>query len=205
MRVRNPVRRDADAQGTLHDARKRVRMRGFPFGTFSSFNGLSFRSTTGPNAEREAPYANSPVAIGICSMRVPNPARRGAGAKGTTPDARKRVGWRCSPSGVLKLTVDHIVRKAVGAGSRKGNTATQLVARLWNLFHASRWKHAKSRAMPEIALRPASHSLRCVANRSFAKPAWRSVARSELNCAVVRLASARSIGGCSSSGSGRCA
>ena len=45
-------------------------MRGFPFGTFSSFNSLSFGSMTGPSAEREAPHANSSVAIGICSMRV---------------------------------------------------------------------------------------------------------------------------------------
>ena len=34
-------------------------MRGFPFGTFSSFNSLSFGSMTGPSAEREAPYATS--------------------------------------------------------------------------------------------------------------------------------------------------
>ena len=45
-------------------------MRGFPFGTFSSFNSLSFGSMTGPSAEREAPYANSPVAIEIWSMKV---------------------------------------------------------------------------------------------------------------------------------------
>ena len=38
-------------------------MRGFPFGTFSSFNSLSFGSMTGPGAEREAPYANSPGSL----------------------------------------------------------------------------------------------------------------------------------------------
>ena len=48
-------------------------MRGFPFGTFSSFNSLPFGSMTGPGAEREAPYATSPVAIEICSMRVNSP------------------------------------------------------------------------------------------------------------------------------------
>ena len=45
-------------------------MRGFPFGTFSSFNSLSFGSMTGPSAEREAPHATSSVAIGICSMQA---------------------------------------------------------------------------------------------------------------------------------------
>ena len=45
-------------------------MRGFPFGTFSSFNSPAFGSMTGPSAEREAPHANSPVGIGICSMRA---------------------------------------------------------------------------------------------------------------------------------------
>ena len=48
----------------------RGRMRGFPFGTFSSFNSLPFRSMTGPSAEREAPHATSPVAIEICSMQA---------------------------------------------------------------------------------------------------------------------------------------
>ena len=43
-------------------------MRGFPFGTFSSFNSLSSGSMTGPSAEREAPHANSPVAIEYCSI-----------------------------------------------------------------------------------------------------------------------------------------
>ena len=45
-------------------------MRGFPFGTFSSFNSLSFGGMTGPSAEREAPHATSPVAIEICSMNA---------------------------------------------------------------------------------------------------------------------------------------
>ena len=71
MKVPNPVRREADEQGTTMSGNwKRVRMRGFPFGTFSSFNSLSFGSMTGPSAEREAPHANSPAAIGICSMRM---------------------------------------------------------------------------------------------------------------------------------------
>ena len=45
-------------------------MRGFPFGALSSLNSLAFGSMTGPSAEREAPYANSPVAIEICSMKA---------------------------------------------------------------------------------------------------------------------------------------
>ena len=64
MRVGNPARRDAEVQGTMSGHCIRGRMRGFPFGTFSSFNSLSFGSMTGPSAEREAPYANSPVATG---------------------------------------------------------------------------------------------------------------------------------------------
>ena len=35
-------------------------MRGFPFGAFSSLNSPASGSMTGPSAEREAPYANSP-------------------------------------------------------------------------------------------------------------------------------------------------
>ena len=72
MRVSNPACRNTDVQGIIFQKRKRVRMRGFPFGTFSSFNSLSFGNMTGPSAEREAPHANSPVAIEICSMRVPD-------------------------------------------------------------------------------------------------------------------------------------
>ena len=48
-------------------------MRGFPFGTFSSFNSLSFGCMTAPSAEREAPYATSRVAIEICSVKVMAP------------------------------------------------------------------------------------------------------------------------------------
>ena len=72
MQVPDPAYRDADAQGTMSGHWIRGRMRGFPFGTFSSFNSLSFGSMTGPGAEREAPYATSSVSIGICSMRVRN-------------------------------------------------------------------------------------------------------------------------------------
>ena len=45
-------------------------MRGFPFGTFSSFKSLSFDGMTGPSAEREAPHANSPAVFGICSLKA---------------------------------------------------------------------------------------------------------------------------------------
>ena len=44
-------------------------MRGFPFGAFSSFNSSALGSMREPCSEREAPYADLPVAIGICSMR----------------------------------------------------------------------------------------------------------------------------------------
>ena len=70
MKVPNPARRDADAQGTMSGHWIRGRMRRFPFGTFSSFNSLSFGGMTGPSAEREAPHATSSVAIGNCSMRA---------------------------------------------------------------------------------------------------------------------------------------
>ena len=70
MRVLNPARRDEDAQGTMSRQWIRGRMRGFPFGTFSSFNSLPFDSMTEPSAEREAPHATSPVAIENCSMKA---------------------------------------------------------------------------------------------------------------------------------------
>ena len=67
-------------------------MRGFPFGTFSSFNRLSFGGMTGPSAEREAPYATSPVAIGICSMQVPNPTHVAVGSR-AAPVVQVAVGF----------------------------------------------------------------------------------------------------------------
>ena len=70
MQIPDPTRLNKDVRGITSGHRKRVRMRGFPFGTFSSFNSLSFGGMTGPSAEREAPYATSPVAIEICSLRV---------------------------------------------------------------------------------------------------------------------------------------
>ena len=63
----SPARPDANKQEALSQYRKRVRMRGFPFGAFSSFNSPTFGSMTVPSAEREAPHANSLSAIGFCS------------------------------------------------------------------------------------------------------------------------------------------
>ena len=63
-------------------------------------------------------------------MRFFHRPKPDANAKETTVEHRKRVGWRCSPSGVLKRTLDPIVWYDKPAGSRKGNTATQLVPRI---------------------------------------------------------------------------
>ena len=55
---------------------KRVRMRRLPFGALSSLNSLAFGSMMGPSADREAPHANSPVAIGIWARPLQRAAAR---------------------------------------------------------------------------------------------------------------------------------
>ena len=48
---------------------------------------------------------------GSSSVRVRNPVRRDEDMRGTSPAYRKRVGWWCSHSGVLKLPVNPSYRK----------------------------------------------------------------------------------------------
>ena len=54
------------------------------------------------------------------TMRVRNPARRDEDVRETSPAHRKRVGWRCSPSGVLKLAVNPSYRKMMWREAGRG-------------------------------------------------------------------------------------